>query len=187
VLPKLIKGSDRLKHMARFRYRPMVFVNLRLRGRRLLPDVVTWTPEKQFPFFRLTETPLSMPWLAPEGKTLITVDIGCQVGDAIWTMPDDALGEYCLGPMEALIPDVRLRYLGCRVLKTPIAYPVFAQEYEADRQRFMISTDIEGLYSVGRNGEFSHIFMEDVYWRALKKARQVRHALIGSKLATAVA
>ena len=31
----------------------------------------------------------------------------------------------------------------------------------------------EGLYSVGRNGEFRHIFMEDVYWRTLKKMRQL--------------
>jgi protoporphyrinogen/coproporphyrinogen III oxidase len=181
VLPKLVKGSERLNYLSRFRYRPMVFVNLRLRGRGLLPDVVTWTPERQFPFFRLTETPLSMPWLAPEGKTLITVDIGCQTSDAIWTMADEALGEYCLNHLEPLIPDARQRYLGCRVLKTPIAYPVFAQEYEADRQRFASSTEIEGLYSVGRNGEFSHIFMEDVYWRALRKARQVRHTLAGIK------
>ena len=43
-------------------------VNLRLEGRGLLPDVVMWTPESKFPFFRLTEVPLSMPWLAPEGK-----------------------------------------------------------------------------------------------------------------------
>jgi protoporphyrinogen/coproporphyrinogen III oxidase len=179
VLPKLIKGSDRLNYLAHFRYRPMVFVNLRLQGRGLLPEVVTWTPETQFPFFRLTETPLSMPWLAPEGKTLITVDIGCQVGDAIWTMPDEALGEYCLEPLAALIPDVRQRYLGCRVLKTPIAYPVFAQQYEEDRQRFERSTEIDGLCSVGRNGEFCHIFMEDVYWRCLRKARQVRLDLAG--------
>jgi protoporphyrinogen oxidase len=138
--------------------------------------VVTWTPEKHFPFFRLTETPLSMPWLAPEGKTLITVDIGCQVGDGIWTMAEEDLGEYAVDHLAPLIPDVRDRYLGCRVLKTPVAYPVFACEYEGDRQRFAESTGVAGLYSVGRNGQFSHIFMEDVYWRALKVARRLRHA-----------
>ena len=155
----------------------MVFVNLRFQGRGLLPDVVLWTPEKQFPFFRLTETPLCMPWLAPEGKTVVTVDIGCQVGDAIWTMPDEQLGEYCLDHLQPIIPDARQRYLGCRVLKTPVAYPVFAKEYEADRRRFADSNEIDGLYSVGRNGEFSHIFMEDVYWRTLKKMRRLRQTL----------
>jgi protoporphyrinogen oxidase len=68
VLGKITEGTDALTHLTRFRYRPMIFVNLRLNGRGLLPDVVTWTPENEFPFFRLTETTLSMPWLAPTAK-----------------------------------------------------------------------------------------------------------------------
>lgn len=180
VLGKLVKGTDALGYLSQFRYRPMVFVNLRLQGRGLLPNVVLWTPESQFPFFRLTETPLSMPWLAPEGKTLVTVDIGCQVGDAIWTMPDEQLGEYCIDYLKPIIRDARERYLGCRVLRTPVAYPIFANQYEADRQRFAKMSEIEGLYSIGRNGEFSHIFMEDVYWRTLKKTRHLREQLADS-------
>lgn len=177
ILAKLVRGTDALSYLARFRYRPMVFVNLRLEGRGLLPDVVLWTPEEQFPFFRLTETPLCMPWLAPEGKTLVTVDIGCQVGDAMWTMPDEQLGEQCIEHLKPVIPDARRRYLGCRVLRTPVAYPVFAREYESDRQRFAASREIEGLYSVGRNAEFAHIFMEDVYWRTLAAMRRLRQQL----------
>jgi protoporphyrinogen oxidase len=179
ILAKLVQGTDALKPLARFRYRPMVFVNMRFEGRGLLPDVVTWTPESQFPFFRLTETTLSMPWLAPEGKTLITVDIGCEVGDEFWTMDEERLGEFCLDHLKPIIKGARERYLGCRVLRTPIAYPVFLNEYEADRQRFENSMQVEGLYSVGRNGEFAHIFMEDVYWRTLKKTRQLAATLNG--------
>ena len=150
---------------------------MRFKGRGLLPDVVTWTPENQFPFFRLTETTLSMPWLAPEGKTLITVDIGCEVGDEIWTMDEERLGEFCLEHLGPVITGARERYMGCRVLRTPIAYPVFLNEYEADRRRFEDSMQVEGLYSIGRNGEFAHIFMEDVYWRTLKKTRQLAATL----------
>ncbi len=177
ILAKLVKGTGALEPLARFRYRPMVFVNMRFQGRGLLPDVVLWTPEDKFPFFRLTETPLSMPWLAPEGKTLVTVDIGCEVGDDIWTMDDEKLGEYCLAHLEPIIKNAREKYLGCRVLRTPIAYPVFLKDYEEDRRRFELSTGVEGLYSVGRNGEFAHIFMEDVYWRTLKRTRELTSAL----------
>lgn len=42
-----------------FTYDFGVFVNMRFEGRGLLPDVVVWTPGKDFPFFRITETPLS--------------------------------------------------------------------------------------------------------------------------------
>ena len=173
VLPRLVNGSDKLRQLARFRFRPMIFVNLRLRGRGLLPDTVLWTPERQFPFFRLTDTTRSMPWLAPPGKSLVTVDLGCQTQDPLWTMAEDALADLCLEHLTPIIRDVRKRFLGARVLRTPIAYPVFLNEYEEARRQLAHSTGIAGLYSVGRNGEFAHVLMEDVYWRTLAKVREV--------------
>ena len=38
---------------------------------------------------------MSMPWLAPEGKTMITADLGTTVGSEIWDMDPDDLGERC--------------------------------------------------------------------------------------------
>ena len=172
VLSKIVEGTNSLQEFSRFKYRPMTFVNMRFEGRNLLPDTVLWFPEKEFPFFRLTEAPISMPWLAPEGKTIITVDIGCEKDDEFWTMDEETISELCLKHLTKIIPDARPRYLGCSVIRTPIAYPVFLNEYEAERQKFEKSTNIENLLSVGRNGEFSHIFMEDVYWRTRKKIRE---------------
>ena len=173
ILTKLVKGTDKLQKFSKFRYRPMTFVNMRFEGRGLLPDVVLWLPENKYPFFRLTEATLSMPWLAPEGKTMITVDIGCEVGDEIWTMENEKLGEFCLEHLTSIIPNAKEKYLGCHTLRTPISYPVFLKEYGAERLDFEKGTGIENLLSVGRNGEFSHIFMEDVYWRTLQKMRKL--------------
>lgn len=169
ILAKLVKGTDALESFKDFRYRPMVFVNLKFEGRGLLPDTVLWLPEEEFPFFRLTEATLSMPWLAPEGKTIVTADIGCQKDDRFWTMGEEEIAELCLKHLVKIIPDARERFLGANVLKTPIAYPVFLSEYETARRAFEQSTGVENLLSIGRNGEFSHIFMEDVYWRTLRK------------------
>ena len=171
ALARLVHGTLELAPLGRFKYRPMVFVNLHFIGRGLLPDVVVWTPERAYPFFRLTETPLAMPWLAPEGKTSVTADLGCEVGDATWNASDEALAHRCLDWITDIIPDARQRYIGCRVLRTATAYPVFCLEYEEDRRRFAKSTGIGGLVSVGRNGEFAHILMEDVYWRTLARVR----------------
>jgi protoporphyrinogen oxidase len=169
VLPKLVRGTDSLHDLSRIRYRPMIFVNLRLRGRNLLPNVVTWTPESKYPFFRLSEIGMGLPWLVPEGHTLITADIGAQVGDEHWTKNDEQLGELCRDALLDLIPDIHSRYLGCRVLRTPVAYPVYLNEYESRRKEFAESTGIAGLYCIGRNGEFAHILMEDVFWRTRRK------------------
>jgi oxygen-dependent protoporphyrinogen oxidase len=179
ILAKLVRGSDAVKHLARFRYRPMAMVNMKFNGRGLLPDVVNWIPERRLPFFRLTEATRSMPWLAPAGKTIVTVDIGCEVGDDIWRMADGELGEHCLGHLAELFPGLRSRYLGCAVLRTPIAHPVFLNSYEEDRLALEGASPIAGLYSIGRNGEFAHILMEDVYWRTLAKLRQILGFLDG--------
>ena len=173
ILAKLVRGTNALENFKAFRYRPMIFVNMRFSGRGLLPDTVLWFPEKEFPFFRLTEATISMPWLAPEGKTIITVDIGCGKDDEFWTMDEKKLSTFCLEHLTKIIPDAKEKFLGANVLKTPIAYPVFLNEYEQARKDFEQSTGIENLLSIGRNGEFAHIFMEDVYWRTRKKVRHL--------------
>jgi protoporphyrinogen oxidase len=173
ILAKLVKGTNALERVSRFRFRPMVFVNMRFKGRDLLPDTVMWFPEKEFPFFRLTEVTRSMPWLAPDGKSIITVDIGCQKDDEFWTMDEEKLSALCLEHMKSVIPDVKQRFLGSSVLRTPIAYPVFLNDYEKERQEFERTTHIDNLLSVGRNGEFAHRFMEDVYWRTRKKVHDL--------------
>jgi protoporphyrinogen oxidase len=172
-LPKLVAGTETLAPLARFKFRPMMFVCLRFETRGILSDTVLWTAGAGLPFFRLTETPLSMPWLAPEGKTLITADIGCQVGDEVWKTDDEVLGERCVDALATMFPRIRENYSGCRVLRTPIAYPIYLNEYEADRRRFAAGLGVDGLYSIGRNGEFAHILMEDVYWRTLKKMNEL--------------
>ncbi len=169
ILAKIVEGTNALEQFSQFRYRPMTFINLKFEGRGLLPDTVLWFPEDEFPFFRLTEATMSMPWLAPEGKTIITVDIGCERGDEFWEMGEDDINELCLKHLTKIIPGAREKFLGGKVLRTPIAYSVFLNEYENERRNFEKSTNVENLLSVGRNGEFSHIFMEDVYWRTRRK------------------
>ena len=70
ILGKLVRGTDALKPFEKFRYRAMTFVNMRFEGRDLLSNTVIWLPEDEFPFFRLTEAPKAMPWLAPANGTL---------------------------------------------------------------------------------------------------------------------
>jgi protoporphyrinogen oxidase len=177
VLPKLAPDAEVLKPLAEFRYSNLVFVNLFLRGRNLMPNVAVWFPEKKYDFFRVQEPPISLPWTAPEGHTYLTVDIGCEAGDALWSSDDDALAERCLDQLKDVVPDIKERYIGRRVLRTKIAYPVYRLCYEDKRKAFQKGTGVNGLYSVGRNGEFAHILMEDVYHRTMRRADAVLHDL----------
>ncbi len=173
ILSKMVKGTNALKGIANFRFRPMLFVNLRFHERNLLPDTVVWFPEQKFPFFRLTEVTRSMPWLAPEGKSIITVDIGCEKNDMYWNMGNEELINLCLENLKTIIPGAQKKFIGATVLKTPFAYPIFLNEYEKERREFERSTKIENLLSIGRNGEFAHRFMEDIYWRTREKVGEL--------------
>ena len=143
---------------------------------------MTWTPEPQFPFFRLTETPQSMPWLAPEGKTLITADIGAEIGDEYWTMDDDELGDRCIDALDRDHPDrpPRLPRVPRRppADRVPGVPPRLRGRPPAARGRRPAST---GSLSIGRNGEFAHILMEDVYWRTMRKRPQARRRAQGRR------
>jgi protoporphyrinogen/coproporphyrinogen III oxidase len=172
VLPKLVEGSDALEPYGRFRFRGMVMVNLKMEGTSLLEDTVVWLP-RGFETFRLTEATQSMPWLAPPGKTLVLAEYGAQPGDPVWGTDDDALIEKALTELAEIVPDARRRFLSGRVLRQPLAYPIFLQDYEADRLRLrQHGTGVRDLLSVGRNGEFDHILMEDLYWRTIAKVDQ---------------
>jgi protoporphyrinogen/coproporphyrinogen III oxidase len=173
ILARLVKGTNLLEGVSHFRFRPMIFVNMHFNGRNLLPDTVEWFPEKKFPFFRLTEVTRSMPWLAPEGKSIITADIGCEKDDEYWKMDEEKLIQLCLEHCTSVIDHVKERFLGGNVLRTTIAYPIFLNEYEKERKQFEQTTQIENLLSIGRNGEFAHRFMEDVYWRTRKKVQEL--------------
>ncbi|WP_082666399.1 NAD(P)/FAD-dependent oxidoreductase [Aureimonas sp. AU4] len=187
VLPRLLEGSDALDGLKGFRYRPMIFVNLRFLGRHLLPDTMAWVPDRKQTFFRVTEAPFSMPQLAPEGKTLLTFDIGCEVGDERWTMSDEELAKRCLdGLCEIYGEHLRASYLGAGgTIRTPVSYPVYLSKYEDERQRFSRSTGVEGLWSIGRNGEFAHILMEDVYWRTIHRMEDVARYVGGETMVEA--
>ena len=110
-----------------------------------------------------------MPWLAPDGKSIITVDIGCEKNDMYWNMGNEELINLCLENLKTIIPGAEKKFIGATVLKTPYAYPIFLNEYEKERCEFERSTKIENLLSIGRNGEFAHRFMEDIYWRTREK------------------
>ncbi len=166
ALARLVVAAPAALAAARsFRFRSIVLVELRLGGTALLPNVVNWIPDRDSPFFRLTEPSQAAPWTVPEGSTAIVADLGAYVGDAVWTQGDEVLIDAVIEALRPRIPDIDSRLVGAFAQRIPVGYPVFAREYELARQTLASGTGVDGLVSVGRNGEFGHLLMEDVYWR----------------------
>lgn len=109
---------------------------------------------------------------------MLTVDIGANVGDENWSANESALTQRCLDGLATLIPDIHSRHIDTYSTRTPIAYPVFALATEPARAA-ITTHNITALVSVGRNAEFGHLLMEDVYWRTLRAMRRLGHELAG--------
>jgi len=173
ILSQLVEGSETLNYLHDFEYSTMICITIMCLGKRVLPNAALWFPEEKFPFFRLTEPSYSMPWLSPDGKAIITADIGCKNGKENWNRTEKEWLEIIIPYLTEIIPDISQRILGCKILKTKFAYPIYLKKHEHLRAKFAKSTGIEGLYSLGRNGEFAHLLMEDVYVRTKNKMQDV--------------
>lgn len=174
VLPRLVDHPN-VAPLANLGFRAMVFLQLRVQGRDLLPEPVTWFPDRALDFFRVTEAPMAMPWLAPPGETVLTVDFGAAVGDEIWEASEADLVRRAETGLLELIPDLPRRYVATYSTRSPIAYPVYARATESARVA-VHAHGVAGLASAGRNAEFAHLLMEDVYWRTLRTTRALAPA-----------
>ncbi|MHB2032547.1 MAG: protoporphyrinogen/coproporphyrinogen oxidase [Gemmatimonadaceae bacterium] len=169
AIPYLLPSEDSLKPLQQLRFCRLLIVNVRFRGRRLLPDVVGWFPEPSIPFFRVTEVPRVAPWLAPDGTSVLTVDFSGRVCDELWDKPEERVVEYALRALESVRGDLGTRYVDASVTKIPLGYPIFLQRYEHIRTTLPQVVRIPGLCIAGRNAEFAHLLMEDVYWRLRRR------------------
>jgi hypothetical protein len=94
----------------------------------------------------------------------------------MWTMADDDLARLCLEHLEAIVR-TRDGASSPPAAADPVAYPVFLRSYEEERKALSRGLPVEGLSTIGRNGEFAHILMEDVYWRTRKRMRDLAATL----------
>jgi hypothetical protein len=109
---------------------------------------------------------------------VLTVDFGCAVDDDTWNAPIDRLVDAAIEGLRPAIGDVRAALLDVHLTRTSLAYPVLARA-TATARATVHGHGIAGLASVGRNAEFAHLLMEDVYWRTLRTIRALSQGLNG--------
>jgi len=128
---------------------------------RLIPDNWLFFPEKKYPFNRIFEQKAFSPFMVPEGKTVLCVEITCGDQDELWQATDaevfarlrPQLQEVGLLPGEPLETFVR---------RLTHAYPVYDLAYADHLARALAEINrIGNLYTVGRQGGFSYTGMAD--------------------------
>lgn len=165
-LPALVRllARDAPTEVARaadaLRFRALTFVNLMLGRRDFSENTWMYVASASLSTSRIQEPKRRSPWMAPEGRTSLMLEVPCDVGDATWTAGIEQLRARALAELGQLgfrVDDV----LGAFRVRVAHGYPVYHLGYDADRQLLLREVSRFGnVRTAGRQGLFRYVFMD---------------------------
>lgn len=128
------------------------------------PNASVYFPDTEFPFTRLYEPKNRSRYMAPEGQTVIVLEIPCFNESAIWRMSDNVLYDetwQALARVKALNSDKVIEY---HTYRLPFAYPVLEVGYEEKVMQLLdYFKQFENLYLIGRSSLFRYLHLHDLF------------------------
>jgi protoporphyrinogen oxidase len=90
------------------------------------------------------------------------LEIPCDVGDATWQAPEDAIYQRCMDDLERLgLTGLRRDTLEHFSTFVPEGYPIYHLDYQEDRRRVLGWVgETANVISCGRQGAFRYVFMD---------------------------
>jgi protoporphyrinogen oxidase len=177
----LVDRSLPLAPWEKLKYRGVLILIVKLKRTRVLEGLWTWFPEPKYRFYRISEFKNALPELAPPDKTLLAVEIACNVDDPFWSL--DAAQVF-----SAVAPDLRELYglessevIGLDLKKSPHAYPVLAKATEATQRVLTHQTPFSNLFIAGRTGMFQYRMLEGCYESAVECVAEMVSAIHGEQ------
>jgi protoporphyrinogen oxidase len=157
----------------RLTFRALVFVNLMLARRDFSENTWMYVASGGLAISRIQEPKRRSPWMAPEGRTSIMLEMPCDAGDATWGAPTADLVERVRGELRDLgLPadDV----LDAFTVRVEHGYPIYHLGYERDRRALLAEVGrYANLRTAGRQGLFRYVFMDAAMQMGLEAARQM--------------
>ncbi len=146
---------------ARLRFRALRFLNIFLARPRVSPNTWMYVADPRFRTARIQEPKQRSLAMAPPGKTSLMLELPCDAGDDLWSLPEEELLELGLGELDALGLKVRSDVLGAFSVRVAHGYPVYHLDYERDRKRLLARVGaVPNLRTGGRQGLFRYVFLD---------------------------
>lgn len=152
-------APDEVQAVARsLQYRAMVFIMLKLDKPKISDDHWIYFPDKDIIFNRVSEMKNFSPVAAPEGKTSVTLEITCDIGDEIWTMPEDELYQRAVEGVVKSGLARRDEILGHYFERLAHAYPSYDLDFEAKLGRLAYHlANFNNIVVAGRQAQFRYV------------------------------
>lgn len=111
--------------------------------------------------------------VAPAGASSAVAEITCDIGDDVWSSPDDALVEHVVERADALRVFRRSDVIASRVVRTHYAYVVFDQDHPRNLGLVKRYAAKIGIRLLGRFGQFEYINTDQCILRGLALAAEL--------------
>jgi protoporphyrinogen oxidase len=154
------QAPERIREIASsLTFRDLVTVNVMIGRPRLTDDTWLYVHDDDVLFARLHESKNWSPDMVPSPEvTSVVCECFCTRGDETWTMSDDALRDRVVADLSDRLGFLdRDDVIGCSVVRTTNAYPVYDLQYEEKVGALHAwVAEREGLHVVGRGGTFRY-------------------------------
>ena len=164
-------------------YRALIFVFLALNKDRVTDDNWIYFPAPETIFNRISEMKNFTPDSAPPGKTSLTVEISCDVGDEVWNMPEAELyGRSVEGLVQAGLikrEEILFHFLD----RTAHGYPTYDVNFEANLGRLAYHlAGYDNVVPCGRQGLFRYLNMDHCVEMGFCAAEEIANQELGAKV-----
>jgi len=145
--------EDTSNALESLRERSIILVYIIVNKRTVTDDNWIFFPEKEIVFNRLFEQKNCSPYMCPEDKTILCLEVTCHFDDPIWRASVSELYDKVVKNLQTVGLVKPEEIAGHFQMKLPHAYPILDIYYKGNLETVLDYFDkFENLYSIGRQG-----------------------------------
>jgi protoporphyrinogen oxidase len=155
-------------------FRSMIFMFLEINRPAVTDNHWIYFPDRECIFQRTSEFKNFSPVMCPEDKTGVCIEIPCDYKDNLWDMSNDELYKEVIEQAEKDNYLERQYVDNYHVVRERYTYPTYDLWYAENLAKFRDYIDsFNGLYSIGRQGAFKYINIDEVMMMGFETAQKI--------------
>jgi protoporphyrinogen oxidase len=165
-------------------YRAMIFVFVEIDKPSVSDDHWIYFPDRKIIFNRVSEMRNFSADAVPPGKTSLTLEITCDIGDELWNTPEDVLFERAVqGMLAGGLIERPEQVTGHFFRRLSHAYPTYDSDFEAKigHMAYYLA-DYDNLVNAGRQALFRYVNTDHVMEMGFSAAQELIEGALGSKV-----
>jgi len=156
-------------------FRSMIFMFLEVNRPTVTDNHWIYFPDRDCLFQRTSEFKNFSSAMSPEDKAGVCIEIPCDYKDNLWDMSNDALYEKVIQQAEEESYLKRQWVDDYHVVKERYTYPTYDLSYAENLAKIQEYVDsFNGLFSIGRQGAFKYINIDEVMIMGFEAAQKIR-------------